>query len=529
MPSEETDSRARLGLPDRNEWGLKPKGRGGSGWKALVALLLVAVLALEVLSLLRTRGGGGDSSPSAVSGEPPAAVPAALADIPLKDLSARLQRQNLPAAAANVLESYLRTLPAEAREERRKTLVTLGGLRQKAREYEAALVSFYQAELLNPDPQSQTYIDRQVRLCLEKLGKFDEAGRELADRTDPERKPGSPTGRGSQEADRVVARIGVETITAAELSAMIAERVDLQLGSAPGLGEEERQSYRERMLSEYQAPQRRLQALQEMVARKILYREGASTGLDRSARVERELERLREEVVAREVIEQAMAGVEVSASDIRLLYQAEPERFQRPAAAEIRLAVLPTADAAKQFLAEIDSEEDFERMARERSTHAATRESGGLLPQPLVAGSPIAGLGTVPAFERAVFATAAGAPIAAAVALSGGAHAVAFVRRKTPATTPPFEEVRDQVAREYARRKQAETQQELIASLFEKHSVLIHTEAFLKDGGADNDDDVGGGGQGPATTAPDAGADATGGAAPASDTTTGSDAGDGQE
>ena len=49
-----------------------------------------------------------------------------------------------------------------------------------------------------------------------------------------------------------------------------------------------------------------------------------------------------------------------------------------------------------------------------------------------------------------------------------------------PGRQPNFDEIRQKVAQDYVRQKEAEVQQELIAELFEKHAVTIRTEEFLK-------------------------------------------------
>jgi foldase protein PrsA len=478
--SESPTSKPQLDLPTRQDFGL-PKRQAPKAWPSFVImLLLAAVLALQVINGKLGRDVNSEDATETT------ATPQD--DIPRKDLAARLQRNNLPGAAALVLEERLAEIDPSNREGRRKSLLTLATLLMKAGRHEEAVVRLFEAEYLGPSSEQQTIIDRKVRECMEKLGKHDELAYELADRSqNPEDRKGGAS-PGTKAAGRVVARIGVEPITASELDGMIAERVDLQLDSMPGLPAQQREAYRTKMLGELQSPQRRLETLQQIVAQRILYREGMERGVDRRPAVERELAKAREGLIARQMVLEELAKVSISDGDLQLFFQAEQARYVQPPGARVRIAVLESEEDARTTLATIQSEADFETVAREKSLHTPTKESGGLLADPVLAGVPVSGLESQPGIANAVLATAAGQAVAEPVAVSGG-HAIAFVVEKTPGRTPTLEEAREQVLGDYARRKEMEKQQELLKQLFEKHAVTIHTEAFidLSELGADKD------------------------------------------
>lgn len=482
----------RLDLPSREEWGLKPEKKPGAGLLVLVVLLLLALLGLEAFQLFRTPAAGTPEVPASSS----AAADESLAGIQLHDLATRLQRNNLPGAAARVLEDHLRTLGADEVERRHKTLLTLGNLLARAGRHEEALVRYLQAEALGPGSENQPHIDRQVAEMMRKLGKFDELAYELSDRTG--------VGTGDRDAGQVVAQIGIEKITASELDAHIARRVDLQLASLGGLPEESRQSYRQQMLAELREPRRRLQVLREMVARKILYREGLEKDLDRNDAVVQQIEEFRRGLVANEVVRERVNRIRLSENDLRLFFQARPERYRLPASARVRVAVLADEKAAAEFLSTAETDEDFARLARERSLDRATGAGGGELSAPVQEGQPLPGLGPAPELVKAIFATGAGQEVPTSFPL-GEHHVVARVLEIEPARQPGFEEVRDRVAQDYSRQKEAEAQQELLQELFERHRVTLHTEAIIDvgpageapgeaaDGDADEDPDEGSG------------------------------------
>ncbi len=456
----------QLDLPSRQDWGLKPEKKAGSGLIVVCVILLFSVIGLQTLQLI--------SSPkNTVTQVPPESVNVGnegLAGIKLYDLATRLQRNNLPGAAARVLEDHLNTLTKDEVDRRHKTLLTLGNLLFKAERYEESLVRYMQAEALKPASENQKHINRQVQLLMEKLGKFDELKYELSDRT------GGPSG--NEKAGEVLARIGLETITASELDNLISQRVNLQLASLGGLPEESRQAYKKQILQGFQDPQRRLQILQELVARRILYREGMERNLDKSKEVIKQLEELRENLIAQEVVKAKVSQIQLSENDIRLFYQANPTRYAEPASADVRLALLDSEEKAKTFLESVKTEADFSRLAKEQSLHLASKENGGALPSPVQPGQAIPGVGPNDALVQAIFQTQPQQKTAQPVP-AGEHFAVTFVKAIHPPKQLSFEEVKDRVASDYSRQKEMEAQQSLLQDLFKKHSVNIHTEAFI--------------------------------------------------
>ena len=463
----------QLNLPSREDWGLKSAPRQDSKRSGLVTLLLLVVIALQVGIFFKITETTSTTSRNGASGTPQHGT----SDLPLREISARLQRNNLHGAAATAQEEHLRSIPVDKQDERRQSLVTLATQLIKTRRYEDAVVRLFEAEALHPDSETQRYIDTQVALCLRKLGKHDELSHELADRTSRARTTGpAPDG---ETANREVARIGVESITVADLDNMVAQEVDRQLMGLPGLAGDEREKYRERLLREFRAPQRRLQILQQIVTRMVLFREGVERELDKDENVERELDAVQESLIARQLVLQATRErIRVSDSDLQNFFQASPERYFEKPSARVRVAILEDEAKARELLSSIKTEEEFAAAAKEYSIEPSTKANGGLLEAPIVESEPLPVLGAVPELTAAIFSTAAGGTIAEPVTTPNG-HAIAFVVESVPGRQPDFNEIRQQVAQDYVRQKEAEVQQELIAELFGKHAVTIRTEAFL--------------------------------------------------
>ena len=260
---------------------------------------------------------------------------------------------------------------------------------------------------------------------------------------------------------------------------MIAAAVDRRLQAIPGLAGEERETYRKRLLDEFASPERRLQQLRQIVARKVLFREGVERELDKSAEVQSELDAYGEELIARQVVLEAVRDrVRVSQSDLKNFFQANPERYVERAQARVRLAILNDEKKATALLAAVKAEEDFVKIASEHSLDRTTGADGGLVNAPVVEGDPFPLLGDEADLTAAVLATDAGKALAAPVKTARG-FAIAFVTEKTRRRTPGFDEVRNRVTQDYVQGKEMKVQQELIDELFRKHLASVRTEAFI--------------------------------------------------
>jgi parvulin-like peptidyl-prolyl isomerase len=276
----------------------------------------------------------------------------------------------------------------------------------------------------------------------------------------------------------VVAWIGAEKITASELSDRIAQEIDERVGALYGLPAERVAELKAQAQKQFSAPQARLGKLREILAREVLYREGLEREVEKAQRVQKRVEDFRRDAVVEEMVLSALRErIKTTEGDLRNFYRANPSRYKERASARVRIALLADEAKAREALA-AKSEEDFARIAREGSLETATREHGGLLEEPLVEGQPVPVLGPAPELVKAVFETQPQKTIAAPVKLPSG-YAAAFVRERSPERTPPFEEVRERVAKEYLQEKEAEVQSALVKELFEKHRVSIATEEFL--------------------------------------------------
>ncbi len=470
-----------LSLPPRQDWS-PPAPRRPGGFALLVGLGVAAILAIEVYGLVRPQpapaGAGAASAVSAAKSGSERRVP-----VPLREVAARLQRDNLHSAAAEAYEEYLATADVPDAE-RGNILLEVGNLLVKAGKYEDALGRYVRASHHVPEA-NQPVLRRQIQECLQRLGKHAEGGYELSDTLAARSKAGQEGAKtaGDEKAGEVVAWIGPEKLTASDLDHWIAEEIEDGAASVPGVPPERLAEMKAQAQKRFSSPQARLAKLQEILARRVLYFEGLEKGLDKATRAQKRVEDFRRDAVVEEMVYSALnERIKISDADLRNYHKAHPERYRSKASAKVRIAVLPGEAKAKEALAAAKSEDEFAKMAGESSIEPVTKAQGGLLDQPVVEGEPlpISGpvLGSAPELVQAILGAEPGKPIAAPVRVAGG-FAIAFVRETTPPKPLPLEEVRDRAGRDYAQEKQTEVQQALVKELFEKHRVSIATEAFL--------------------------------------------------
>ena len=463
-----SSSKPLLSLPPRDEWSAPARQASRAIERALLVLCLAVAGGSLALQFRRTGAPAG--APTA----PPAATQGALPASELREVAVRLQRDNLHSAAAAAYEEYLSSADLKP-EERGNILFEIGNLLARAGRHEDALARYFRAQKL-VDQGQESALQLKVQECLQRLGKHAERGYELRDQLGPQ--PGA-SGQGEKSASEVLAWIGPEKITTSVLDDLIAQEIEEQAAAVPGLAAEKVVELKERARKQLSAPQARLQKLQEHLARTVLYREGLETGADRSPRVQRRLGDLSRDLIVEEMVHRTLEDrVRIGESDLRTYHRAHPERFREPASAKVRIALVADEAKAREVIAGVKSEADFERIAREQSIDAGSKEKGGLLDAPLRAGEPIPGIGLVPLVVEKALAAAAPGLIHDPVAVEKGFLAL-FVLEKRDERAIPFEEARERVGRELAREKTAEVQSQMVQELFKKHAVSVATEAFL--------------------------------------------------
>jgi tetratricopeptide (TPR) repeat protein len=132
-----------------------------------------------------------------------------------REVANKLKSVGLLKEAINQYETYLKTANLNS-ESLAKIAYMLGTMNMDVGDYEKALVWFYKAEIASPETTLKDQISTKVVNCLERLGKFSAAQYALDSRSCSKRK-----GEEAEVSGKVVARIGKEEITLAEIDSAL--------------------------------------------------------------------------------------------------------------------------------------------------------------------------------------------------------------------------------------------------------------------------------------------------------------------
>jgi peptidyl-prolyl cis-trans isomerase C len=449
-------------MDEKLDFSLPQKGSKGSGAGAFTVLLLVVLVVLAAVNLvvaLSARPGGGAS-----------ATTEGLSAEQVKVLASKLAERNLYQQAAATWRDYLATAKLSDAEQARIHF-QIGVLLQKAGFYGEAIEQFYRSESAAADKELGPQINAHVKECFESMGEFSALRYELMDRTSIN--PSQPAG------EKVVAEIGPEKISEAQLDALIEQSIENQLASmAPLMAPDQLNEQKKRALEQTRSPQAKQEFLQGWLGQEILYRQALQENLSDKPETKRLVHEMMRGVLSQQLMNEQLASrIHVTDSDLQTYFTANKDKYVEPARAKIRHIRLSDENKATAALAQIKQGKDFAEVAKQSSEDESTKAGGGLIQGDVVRGSPIPGIGDVNEITEAVFAAEAGATLDKPFKTDKGWEIVK-VEEKHASRQKSFDEVRQQVAMELLRQKREEVQREYIREMMDKHGVILHTSVL---------------------------------------------------
>lgn len=313
-------------------------GPGGPG--RTVVVLLVLVLAVGIIDVVLTLRPEEKRSIS-VGG---------LSRENLEEIALKLEKQNLPGAAARAWVEYLdATKPA--RDERARIWYRIGKIYQNGGDYERALEAFYRCEGIAELDELATEIGRRTAECLENLGRFAALRFELEERT-------AFAPEDSTAGSDVLAEIGSWKITRAELDMMVEAEIEAQLSQLAGsLSPEERRAQKERLLDQVLRGGERVKWLERFIAEELLYRSAREEGIYEDPEVRSLLGNVERKLLAQKMMDREYASrVTVTPEELRGYYDSHLDDFKEngeqksfdEARSEVYAAVRMQKEAAVQ-------------------------------------------------------------------------------------------------------------------------------------------------------------------------------------
>lgn len=429
---------------------------------ALVILLLITLMVVACADLYLTVSPKKKSTPAAVGD---------LSAQQTKDLAGKLSQRGLYDQAAAAWANYLTAArPADA--ERARIHFQIGDLLEKAGRYGDAIEQYYRSEAVAAVEDLRPQINAHVKECFERLGKFSALRYELMDRTsiDPSQSAGT----------KVVAEIGAEKITEAQLDALIEGSIEDQLAPMRAfMTPEQVNEQKKRALEQAHSPKAKQEFLQSWLAQEILYRQALDQQLDEKPEVKRLLHSLTREALSRQMLDEQLASkINLTDTDVQTYYTANKGKYVEPAGAGISHILVNDQEKAAELLKRIQGGADFAEVAKESSQDQATKDAGGKIADDVHPGSYVPGIGDSNDLNAAIFASEA-SKVLDRPFKTGKGWEIVRVNEKRPPRQKGFDEVRQQVMTELLRRKSEEVQRQYIREMMDKHKVIVHTSVLL--------------------------------------------------
>ncbi len=277
-------------------------------------ILLLVLIGLALINLIK---------PSYQS--PPVENPASsLSEEKVRDLASKLASRNLYTRAARVWQDYL-SFAQVPDTERAKTLFQIGTLLEKAGIYEEAIEYYYRSEITAKLSELEPQINTHIKNCFERLGKFSALRYELMDRT---------SFRETQKTGvKIVAEIGAEKITEADIDGFIERTIDNQLALMTAfMTTAQLNEQKKKVLEQYRNPSAKQEFLQSWLTQEILYRQALEEELAEQPQAKGIIEDLIRNALSRQIMNNELAGkINITETDLRTYYQANKDKYIEPA------------------------------------------------------------------------------------------------------------------------------------------------------------------------------------------------------
>lgn len=292
-----------------------PEKKQGSFLTAKITILLLLILVFLALANLFIKSSGQvppvKSDVSSLSSEQ------------TRQLAAKLAQRNLYVRAARVWQDYLSgsKLPDI---ERAKTLFQIGTLLEKAGMYAEAVEYYYRSEITAKLDELEPQINTHIKNCFESLGKFSALRYELMDRTSFK--------KSDEAGGRIVAEIGAEKITEADLDALIEKTIDNELAPMKAfMTAEQLNEQKGKILEQYKSPAAKRDFLQSWLTQEVLYRQALEEKLSEQPQTKSVIEDLVRVALSRQLMNNELAGrVNITETDLQTYYQANKTKYVQP-------------------------------------------------------------------------------------------------------------------------------------------------------------------------------------------------------
>jgi len=229
------------------------------------------------------------------------------------------------------------------------------------------------------------------------------------------------------------------------------------------------------MREQFKTPQGRMRLLEGVVEEEIFYREARATGLHKQADYEKEIERVRRNILVKNYFDKVVQErSEPTEEEIVQYYEDHKNEFSYNEYVRASHILVPTEEDARRIGRELDAGGDFGELAATYSIDPMSRGDGGRIPHVILPQQGIQGLGQLPEFTKACFSMEAG-EISAPVKTAKGYHIIRVDERGADYLLPLDEAKQDVISRLRMEKRQ-NVQGTLVAELKTKYNVVYVTD-----------------------------------------------------
>lgn len=374
----------------------------------------------------------------------------------LKALASELYNQELYKQAIEKYREYLSKATIDLNKQANIHYIIANIYMDKIKDYEAALAEYITVKYLNPGTDLLNELNKRIVEALERLQRSLDAQNVLDETT---RMAGSAQAEKPKKGE-LVAMIGNKQITMGD--------IEDALEKLPPYVREQ-----------FNTPEKKLEFLHQYLATELLYNTAQRKGYDRDPEITAQAYEFKKAAMAQKLYKEEITDkIKVSDNDAELYYQAHPEEFTEPEARDISHIQLTSKKEAEEVLKLLKKGENFEKLAKDRSTDFRTRDKGGKLGMVKKDGY-IPGIGASEAFLNAAFKLNKG-EFSDIVETDKGFHIIK-VNSITPPRTLSFIEAKESAKAKLAQIKEKQAFEELFQRMVKAEEVKIYEDVFLSE------------------------------------------------
>lgn len=215
--------------------------------------------------------------------------------------------------------------------------------------------------------------------------------------------------------------------------------------------------------AQFQSPEGQKQLLNELINQEVFYLDAMDKGMDKKDDFQKEVERMKENLLKQFAINELLANLEVTEEEMKEFYETNKAQFVSPKSVQASHILVKELEEAQKAMKEIEDGASFEEVAKKYST-CPSKERGGDLG--------FFGKGQmVPEFEEAAFAMELNT-ISEPVKSQFGYHIIKVTDEKEEGTKS-LEEVKPQIQQQLLAQKQQKAYFDKAEELKDQYKVEV--------------------------------------------------------